>query len=73
MITPSSRKPASRIGLPTATLTLTIKEACDYTRLSRSTIYNLAKSGKLSIRKVGNRSLILREDLLTLLGVKGEA
>ena len=48
---------------------LTIKETCDYTRLSRSTIYNLAKAGKLPIRKVAGRSLILRSDLLVLLGV----
>lgn len=52
---------------------LTIQETCDYTRLSRSTIYNLAKAGKLPIRKVAGRSLILRQDLLTLLGVSGEA
>lgn len=51
---------------------LTINEACDYTRLSRSTIYNLAKAGKLPIRKVAGRSLILRQDLLTLLGVSGQ-
>jgi len=50
-------------------LTLTINETCAYMRVSRSTIYNLAKAGKLPIRKVAGRSLILRSDILTLLGV----
>jgi excisionase family DNA binding protein len=54
---------------PTCRDVMTIREACAYTRLSRSTIYNLAKAGKLPIRKVAGRSLILRQDLLTLLGV----
>lgn len=52
---------------------LTVNEACAYMSLSRSTIYNLAKAGKLPIRKVAGRSLILRQDLLALLGVSGEA
>jgi excisionase family DNA binding protein len=47
---------------------LTIKQACEFTSLSRSTIYNLNSAGKLKIRKVGGRSLIFREDLLNLLG-----
>ncbi|MGV3580088.1 helix-turn-helix domain-containing protein [Brevundimonas sp.] len=54
-------------------IALTINEACEYASLSRSTIYNLAKAGKLPIRKVAGRSLILRQDLLTLFGVGGEA
>ncbi len=40
-------------------------------RVSRSTIYNLAKAGKLPIRKVVGRSLILRSDIHSLLGVGG--
>lgn len=52
-----------------AKLALTVKEACYQASLSRSTIYNLAKAGKLPIRKVAGRSLILRQDLLNLLGV----
>lgn len=54
---------------PHHSLTMTIAEACDYTRLSRSTIYNLAKAGKLPIRKVAGRSLILRHDIHVLLGL----
>lgn len=48
-------------------IALTIKEACFAASLSRSTIYNLSRAGKLPIRKAGGRSLILREDLLNLL------
>lgn len=55
--------------VPTHSLTLTIPEACRYMRVSRSTVYNLAKAGKLPIRKVVGRSLILRSDIHTLLGV----
>ena len=48
-------------------LAYSIKEACYQAGLSRSTIYNLAKAGKLPIRKVVGRSLILAEDLNALL------
>jgi len=58
-----------RPAVPQNSLTMTIPEACEYTRLSRSTIYNLAKEGKLPIRKVAGRSLILRSDIHVLLGV----
>ncbi|RYG93532.1 MAG: DNA-binding protein [Alphaproteobacteria bacterium] len=51
---------------------LTISEACEFTRLSRSTIYNLAKAGKLRIRKVAGRSLILKSDLVALLNAPAE-
>ena len=44
-------------------------EACAYMRVSRSTIYNLAKAGKLPIRKAAGRSLILRRDIHVFLGV----
>jgi len=52
-----------------SSVALTINEACDYMRVSRSTIYNLAKNNKLPIRKVAGRSLILRSDIHSLLGV----
>jgi excisionase family DNA binding protein len=48
---------------------LSVNEACAYMRIGRSTIYSLAKAGKLPIRKVAGRSLILRSDILSLLGV----
>ncbi|NBB15153.1 helix-turn-helix domain-containing protein [Caulobacter sp. SLTY] len=44
-----------------------IRDAADVIGLSRSTLYHLAKQGKLRIRKVAGRSLIAREDLLSLL------
>jgi excisionase family DNA binding protein len=51
-----------------AVYAVSIKEACRLTSLSRSTIYNLHNAGRLKIRKVGGRALILREDLMNLLG-----
>lgn len=48
-------------------IAMTIKEACYYVSISRSTLYNLAKAGKLPIRKVAGRSLILVDDLRSLL------
>ena len=50
----------------TRSLSLTIRETCQYTGLSRSTIYNLAKAGTLPIHKIAGRSLILRRDILAL-------
>ena len=44
-----------------------IKDACRVSGLSRSTIYKLARQGRLTIRKVCGRSLIARSDLLDLL------
>lgn len=48
-------------------MAFTIREAGQAIGLCRSSIYNLAKAGKLPIRKVAGRSLILREDLESLL------
>lgn len=45
----------------------TILEAAKFLRVGRSTIYNLIRSGDLPIRKLGHRSLILRDDLVRLL------
>lgn len=42
---------------------LTIKEACFRASLSPSTIYKLSRSGRLPIRKVCGRSLILTDEL----------
>lgn len=58
-------------SVPDQSLAMTISEACEYMRVSRSTVYNLAKAGKLPIRKVVGRSLILRSDIHSLLGVGG--
>lgn len=53
--------------IPSKKLALSIKEACFQTGLSRSTLYNLAKAGRLPIRKAGGRSLILTADIMALL------
>ena len=53
--------------MPGSQLAYRIPDAAKAIGLSRSTLYYLAKQGKLRIRKVGGRSLITREDLLSLL------
>jgi excisionase family DNA binding protein len=58
------------ISLSDAKIAYRINEAAEAIGLSRSSLYELAKEGKLSIRKVYGRSLILREDLIAL--VRGE-
>jgi excisionase family DNA binding protein len=37
---------------------LTVKEACERLRISRATLYNLAKKGTLAFVKIGGKSLI---------------
>lgn len=49
-------------------LAYSLREASEATSLSRSTLYNLAKDGRLSIRKVAGRSIILRDDIMALIG-----
>lgn len=41
----------------------TIPDACVATGLSRTTLYEAIKAGRLKPRKCGNRTLILHEDL----------
>jgi excisionase family DNA binding protein len=48
-------------------ITLRISETVAVSGLSRSTIYELLKAGKLRAVKVGRRRLILRDSLQTLL------
>jgi excisionase family DNA binding protein len=48
-------------------ITLRVNEAQAVSGLSRSTIYELLKAGKLRAVKVGGRRLILRESLQALL------
>jgi excisionase family DNA binding protein len=50
---------------------LRIPDAAVYVGVSRATLYNLAKAGRIKIRKVAGRSVVLRADLETLL--TGEA
>lgn len=49
-------------------LTLRIAEVVKISGLSRSTIYNLIKSGRLPTMKVGTCRLVRRDDLVDLLG-----
>lgn len=51
----------------TEPIAYSIKDASLVTGLSRSTLYKLARQGRLSIRKVCSRSLIARSDLMGLL------
>jgi excisionase family DNA binding protein len=50
-------------------IALRINETVAVSGLSRSTIYELLKAGKLRAVKIGGRRLILREDLQALLEV----
>ena len=51
-------------------VTMTIRQACEYSALSRSTIYNLINGHKLSSRKVGKRTLITTASIDALLNVE---
>ncbi len=40
---------------------LTVREVCERLRISRATLYNLVKNGKLRLVKIGGKSLIRDE------------
>ncbi|MGH7148749.1 MAG: helix-turn-helix domain-containing protein, partial [Nitrospiraceae bacterium] len=42
---------------------LTVKEACVRLRISRATLYNLVRKGKIGFVKIGGKSLIREEDI----------
>jgi excisionase family DNA binding protein len=42
---------------------LTVKEACERLRISRATLYNLAKQGKIAFVKIGGKSLVREGDI----------
>jgi excisionase family DNA binding protein len=50
-------------SLDRSPLAHTIQGACETTNLSRTTLYEAIKAKKLKVRKCGNRTLILHEDL----------
>ena len=50
-------------------VTMTIKGACSYSGLSKSTLYNLVNAKKLEIRKVGKRTLITTASIENVLGL----
>lgn len=54
--------------------TLSIVQTARFLGIGRSTLYNLIKDGRLPVRKLGKRTLILRDDLdqfVASLPVKG--
>lgn len=50
--------------------TVTVSNACTYSNLCRSTLYNLMRDGKLESRTVGRRRLIVVSSLDRLLGLE---
>ena len=50
--------------------TVTVPNACTYSNLCRSTLYNLMRDGKLESRTVGRRRLIVVASLDRLLGLE---
>ena len=53
--------------------TRTVQQTCEYTGLSKSTVYNLVNAQRLEIRKVGKRTLITTASIEKLLGLETEA
>ena len=50
-------------------VTITIRKACEYSGLSKSTIYNLINAKKLVVVKVGKRTLITTASIDAMLGL----
>lgn len=48
-------------------VTMTVQKACEYSGLSKSTIYNLVNARKLTVIKVGKRTLVTISSLDALL------
>jgi excisionase family DNA binding protein len=51
------------LGDQMETIILTINEACHWSRTGRTALYAAIKSGQLSARKRGSRTMILTKDL----------
>ena len=49
-----------------ASITMTVKQAVEFTNLSHTTIYALIKEGRLSKIKIGRRTLLQRNELIKL-------
>ena len=43
-------------------LALSVKEACEFSSLGRTTLYKLMKSGKITAHKCEGRTIILRDE-----------
>ena len=52
---------------PPNTPALSVSEAAEYLRISRSSVYRLFSTGELRARKIGKRTLVRREDADALL------
>jgi excisionase family DNA binding protein len=48
-------------------LVYTVPEACQLGKFGTNTLYNAIKEGRLKVRKLGARTLILRDDFLAFL------
>lgn len=44
-------------------LSLSIEESCVATNLGKTKLYEMINSGKLKARKIGKRTIILKDDL----------
>ena len=44
-------------------LALSVKEACKYSSIGRTTLYKLLKNGLITARKCGRRTIVLRDEL----------
>jgi len=55
-----------------AVLTITLGEAARLSGLSQATLRRRAAEGRLTLRRVGGRTLVLYESLVRLLGVEAE-
>lgn len=51
---------------------LSVSEACSVAGIGRSRLYQAISSGQLVARKYGNRTIILRDDLLRFLAALPE-
>ena len=55
---------------PSQKLAYSIKEACQASSLGRTTIYNHIAAGRLRVTRIGGRTVIPAESLLSLIAGK---
>ncbi|MFN0191845.1 MAG: excisionase family DNA-binding protein [Aestuariivirga sp.] len=60
-----------KLPTPAKPVGMSFEQARHYTGLGRSTLYKLAKQGRIEIRKVGRRSLLIRTQLDELVTGRG--
>ena len=57
--------PSSTFGSDQTAVTggaMTVREFCKWASVGKTTLYSQAKSGRITLRKIGGRTLILRSD-----------